>query len=74
MKNEAAKNENNAPAFTDEQLAGYKKTVDGAADADPRLWIPVTDSLGWRGRRHRKAAIRIFESFWMNLAYPGVMP
>lgn len=29
------------------------------ADADPRLWIPVTDSLGWRGRRHRKAAIRM---------------
>lgn len=28
-------------------------------DADPRLWIPVTDSLGWRGRRHRKAAIRM---------------
>lgn len=29
------------------------------ADADPKLWIPVTDSLGWRGRRHRKAAIRM---------------
>ncbi|MCP1428049.1 hypothetical protein J3D45_000547 [Microbacterium foliorum] len=29
------------------------------ADADPRLWIPVTDSLGWKGRRHRKAAIRM---------------
>lgn len=29
------------------------------ADADPALWIPVTDSLGWRGRRHRKAAIRM---------------
>ncbi len=29
------------------------------ADADPQLWIPVTDSLGWRGRRHRKAAIRM---------------
>lgn len=29
------------------------------ADADSRLWIPVTDSLGWRGRRHRKAAIRM---------------
>ncbi|MFJ4223189.1 hypothetical protein [Microbacterium sp. NPDC089695] len=29
------------------------------ADADPQLWIPVTDSLGWKGRRHRKAAIRM---------------
>ncbi|WEK61185.1 MAG: hypothetical protein P0Y60_00055 [Candidatus Microbacterium colombiense] len=29
------------------------------ADTDPALWIPVTDSLGWRGRRHRKAAIRM---------------
>lgn len=29
------------------------------ASADPSLWIPVTDSLGFRGRRHRKAAIRM---------------
>jgi hypothetical protein len=29
------------------------------ADADPALWVPVTESLGWRGRRHRKAAIRM---------------
>ncbi|MGZ0712364.1 hypothetical protein ACWPKO_28910 (plasmid) [Coraliomargarita sp. W4R53] len=29
------------------------------ADADPHLWVPVTDSLGFRGRRHRKAAIRM---------------
>lgn len=29
------------------------------SDADPQAWIPVTDSLGWRGRRHRKAAIRM---------------
>jgi hypothetical protein len=29
------------------------------ADADPNLWVPVTESLGWRGRRHRKAAIRM---------------
>lgn len=29
------------------------------ADADPQRWIPVTDSLGWKGRRHRKAAIRM---------------
>lgn len=30
-----------------------------SADPDPALWIPVTESLGWRGRRHRKAAIRM---------------
>jgi hypothetical protein len=29
------------------------------ADADPALWVPVTDSLGLRGRRHRKKAIRM---------------
>lgn len=29
------------------------------ADADPTRWVPVTDSLGFRGRRHRKAAIRM---------------
>lgn len=29
------------------------------ADADPAAWVPVTGSLGWRGRRHRKAAIRM---------------
>ena len=29
------------------------------ADADPTLWVPVTQSLGFRGRRHRKAAIRM---------------
>lgn len=29
------------------------------ADADPGRWVPVTDSLGLRGRRHRKAAIRM---------------
>ncbi|WP_243075793.1 hypothetical protein [Microbacterium sp. SS28] len=29
------------------------------ADADPTLWVPVTDSLGFKGRRHRKAAIRM---------------
>ncbi|MET0813259.1 MAG: hypothetical protein ABWY03_09400 [Microbacterium sp.] len=32
------------------------------ADADPALWVPVTESLGWRGRRHRKAAIRMLLS------------
>lgn len=29
------------------------------SSADPQLWIPVTDSFGWKGRRHRKAAIRM---------------
>lgn len=29
------------------------------ADADPNLWVPVTESFGLRGRRHRKAAIRM---------------
>ncbi|UJP09763.1 hypothetical protein L2X99_15405 [Microbacterium sp. KUDC0406] len=29
------------------------------SSADPGLWIPVTGSLGWKGRRHRKAAIRM---------------
>lgn len=32
------------------------------SDADPSLWIPVTDSFGWKGRRHRKAAIRMLLS------------
>ena len=29
------------------------------AAADPELWMPVTESLGWKGRRQRKAAIRM---------------
>lgn len=29
------------------------------ADADPARWVAVTGSLGLRGRRHRKAAIRM---------------
>lgn len=29
------------------------------ADAAPGLWVAVTESLGLRGRRHRKAAIRM---------------
>ncbi|WP_309066899.1 hypothetical protein [Microbacterium sp.] len=29
------------------------------SSADPALWIPVTESFGLRGRRHRKAAIRM---------------
>lgn len=29
------------------------------ADADPSRWVAVTGSLGLRGRRHRKAAIRM---------------
>ena len=27
------------------------------ADPDRSRWVPVTDSLGFHGRRHRKAAI-----------------
>lgn len=34
LSNEATRNDNFNPAFTDAQIAGYKKTVDGAADAD----------------------------------------
>lgn len=29
------------------------------SSADPGLWIPVTESFGFKGRRHRKAAIRM---------------
>jgi hypothetical protein len=29
------------------------------ADASADRWVPVTESLGFRGRRHRKAAIRM---------------
>jgi len=29
------------------------------ADVDARRWVPVTGSLGLKGRRHRKAAIRM---------------
>jgi hypothetical protein len=32
------------------------------ADADPARWVAVTESLGLRGRRHRKAAIRMLLS------------
>ncbi|WP_167132818.1 hypothetical protein [Paramicrobacterium chengjingii] len=32
------------------------------SSADPELWIPITGSLGWKGRRHRKAAIRMLMS------------
>jgi hypothetical protein len=32
------------------------------ADADTTLWVPVTESLGFKGRRHRKAAIRMLLS------------
>ncbi|UPK72256.1 SusC/RagA family TonB-linked outer membrane protein [Chitinophaga filiformis] len=34
LANEANRNDNFALSFTDAQIAGYKKTVDGAADAD----------------------------------------
>ncbi len=29
------------------------------AEADPTTWVPVTESFGFRGRRHRKAALRM---------------
>lgn len=29
------------------------------SSADDALWMPVTESFGWKGRRHRKAAIRM---------------
>ena len=32
------------------------------ADAPADRWVPVTESLGFRGRRHRKAAIRMLLS------------
>lgn len=32
------------------------------ADAPSERWVPVTESLGFRGRRHRKAAIRMLLS------------
>lgn len=32
------------------------------AEADPNRWVPVTGSLGLKGRRHRKAAIRMLMS------------
>jgi len=35
----------------------YREYMRLDADADPARWIPVTGSLGWKGRRHRKAAI-----------------
>jgi hypothetical protein len=41
------------------------------ADADATLWVPVTESLGFRGRRHRKAAIRMLLS-QANTAIGGV--
>lgn len=46
------------------------------ADADPNLWVPVTESLGFRGRRHRKAAIRMLlsQAGGMMLGPAGAMP
>ncbi len=43
-----------APTF-----APYDLSMRLLADADPARWIAVTGSLGLRGRRHRKAAIRM---------------
>jgi hypothetical protein len=47
------------PAPTWERPPTYAGTMRLQADADPMLWVPVTDSLGFGGRRHRKAAIRM---------------
>ena len=38
------------------------------SSADPALWIPVTESFGFAGRRHRKAAIRML----LNQGMPGL--
>lgn len=32
------------------------------AEADPTTWVAVTESFGFRGRRHRKAALRMLMS------------
>lgn len=41
------------------RLILYRGDMRIASSADPQLWIPVTDSFGWKGRRHRKAALRM---------------
>ena len=43
------------------------------ADADATQWVAVTDSLGFGGRRHRKAAIRMLLD-QANLALGAVDP
>lgn len=43
-----------------------------SADAPADRWVPVTGSLGFRGRRHRKAAIRMLLS--QGGATPGAAP
>ena len=43
------------------------------ADADTALWVPVTESLGFRGRRHRKAAIRMLLN-QAGAAFTGAVP
>ncbi|MFE5410755.1 hypothetical protein [Microbacterium sp. NPDC056569] len=46
------------------------------ADADPNLWVPVTESLGFRGRRHRKTAIRMLlnQAGGMMIGPAGAVP
>ena len=41
------------------------------ADADMTRWVPVTDSLGFKGRRHRKAAIGMLIAQATGAARPG---
>jgi TonB-linked SusC/RagA family outer membrane protein len=38
MRNEAARNDGNPPVFSGEEIENYRKTVTGAADADPDLY------------------------------------
>ena len=48
MKNEAARNDGQPAAYTPEQVEGYRKTVDGAPDADPDRYpnsSPLTDLI-----------------------------
>ncbi|GAA1951024.1 hypothetical protein [Microbacterium aquimaris] len=44
------------------------------ADADEHLWVPVTGSLGFKGRRHRKAAIRMLLTQANRAAGSGERP
>lgn len=49
----------------------YRGRMRLISSADPALWIPVTGSLGLRGRRHRKAAIRMLMAQAGANALPG---
>src|SRR5690606_11250992 len=51
-------------------LLTYRGVMRLVSSADPSQWIPVTGSLGLRGRRHRKAAVRML----MASAGAGSLP